>query len=109
MNELSTPDNCIFYNAILNNSDPYDDYDMRYLIQLQGIDLQSISEYYTRSEAIIAKMRELGVDKTEVWDEIDRLYIDKIIEEIKEGRIKQLFSNLIRNVLEQLELKYGVE
>ena len=109
MNELSTPDNCIFYNAILNNSDPYDDYDMRYLIQLQGIDLQSISEYYTRSEAIIAKMRELGVDKTEVWDEIDRLYIDKIIEEIKEGRIKNLFSNLIRNVLEQLELKYGVE
>ena len=54
-------------------------------------------------------MRELGVDKKEVWDEIDRLYIDKIIEEIKEGRIKNLFSNLIRNVLEQLELKYGVE
>ncbi len=105
----STFDNCIFYNAILNNSDPYDDHQVMYLVQLQGADLTSVGEYYTRSEAIIAKMRELGVDKKEVWDEIDRLYIDKIIEEIKEGRIKNLFSNLIRNLLEQLELKYGVE
>tara|TARA_B100000287_G_scaffold207101_1_gene195381 strand:- start:124 stop:447 length:324 start_codon:yes stop_codon:yes gene_type:complete len=104
-----TLDNCILSNAILNNSDPYDDHQVMYLVQLQWGDLTNVGEYYSRSEAIITKMRELGVDRKEVWDEIDRLYIDNIIEEIKEGRIKHLFSKLIRNVLEQLELKYGVK
>ena len=38
----STFDNCIFYNAILNNSDPYDDHQVMYLVQLQGADLTSV-------------------------------------------------------------------
>jgi hypothetical protein len=53
-------------------------------------------------------MRELGADNNDVWNEIDRLYVDAIIEKIKERDFSNLFSN-IRNVLEQLELKYGVE
>ena len=107
-NYTSTEDNCILLNAIINNSNPYDDDEVRYLRQLQGADLQSVSEYYTRSEAIIVKMRELGADNNDVWNEIDRLYVDAIIEKIKERDFSNLFSN-IRNVLEQLELKYGVE
>ena len=107
-NLTSSFDNCILLNAILKNDDPYDDDEVRYLRQLQGADLQSVSEYYTRSEAIIVKMRELGADNNDVWNEIDRLYVDAIIEKIKERDFSNLFSN-IRNVLEQLELKYGVE
>jgi len=107
-NKTSTFDNCVLLNAILKNDNPYDDDEVRYLRQLQGADLQSVNEYYSRSESIIAAMREQGADNNVVWNEIDKLYIDAIIEKLKVRNFQNLFSD-IRNVLEQLELKYGVE
>ncbi len=107
-NITSTFDNCVLLNAILKNDNPYDDDEVRYLRQLQGADLQSVNEYYSRSESIIAAMREQGADNNVVWNEIDKLYIDAIIEKLKVRNFQNLFSD-IRNVLEQLELKYGVE
>ena len=107
-NKTSTFDNCVLLNAILKNDNPYDDDEVRYLRQLQGADLQSVTEYYSRSESIIAAMREQGADNNVVWNEIDRLYIDAIIEKLKDRNFQNLFSD-IRNVLEQLELKYGVK
>ena len=106
-NKTSTFDNCVLLNAILKNDNPYDDDEVRYLRQLQGADLQSVTEYYSRSESIIAAMREQGADNNVVWNEIDKLYIDAIIEKLKVRNFKNLFSD-IRNVLEQLEIKYGV-
>ena len=103
----STFDNCVLLNAILKNSNPYDDDEVRYLRQLQQADLQSVGEYYYRSEKIITAMREQGADNEGVWNEIDRLYIDSIIEKLKVRNFKNLFSD-IRNVLEQLETKYGL-
>ena len=103
----STFDNCILLNAVLKNSNPYDDDEVRYLRQLQQADLISVGEYYTRSEKIITAMREQGADNDSVWDQIDRLYVDVIIEKLKVRNFDNLFSD-IRNVLEHLELKYGV-
>ena len=103
----STFDNCILLNAVLKNSNPYDDDEVRYLRQLQQADLISVGEYYTRSEKIITAMREQGADNDSVWDQIDRLYVDVIIEKLKVRNFQNIFSD-IRNVLEQLELKYGV-
>jgi hypothetical protein len=103
----STFDNCILLNAVLKNSNPYDDDEVRYLRQLQQADLISVGEYYTRSEKIITAMREQGADNEGVWNEIDRLYIDSIVEKLKVRNFDNLFSD-IRNVLEHLELKYGV-
>ena len=103
----STFDNCVLLNAILKNSNPYDDDEVRYLRQLQQADLISVGEYYTRSEKIITAMREQGADNDSVWDQIDRLYIDVIIEKLKVRNFQNIFSD-IRNVLEQLELKYEV-
>ena len=107
-NKTSTFDNCVLLNAILKNDNPYDDDEVRYLRQLQGADLQSVTEYYSRSESIIAAMREQGADNNVVWNEIDKLYIDAIIEKLKVRDFQNLFSD-IRSVLEQLELKYGVK
>ena len=106
-NKTSTFDNCVLLNAILKNDNPYDDDEVRYLRQLQGADLQSVTEYYSRSESIIVAMREQGADNNVVWNEIDKLYIDAIIEKLKVRNFQNIFSD-IRNVLEQLELKYGV-
>ena len=106
-NKTSTFDNCVLLNAILKNDNPYDDDEVRYLRQLQGADLQRVTEYYSRSELIITAMREQGADNNVVWNEIDKLYIDAIIEKLKVRNFQNLFSD-IRNVIEQLELKYGV-
>ena len=103
----STFDNCILLNAILKNSNPYDDDEVRYLRQLQQADQQNVNDYYRRSEHIIEAMREKGADTDGVWNEIDRLYIDDIIKKIKNRDFSTLFSD-IRSVLEQLELKYEV-
>tara|TARA_B100001250_G_scaffold44517_1_gene35007 strand:- start:1948 stop:2346 length:399 start_codon:yes stop_codon:yes gene_type:complete len=103
----STFDNCILLNAILRNRNLYDDDEVRYLRQLQQVDLISVDEYYTRSERIINRMRQVGGDNDGVWDEIDRTYVSPIIEKLKVRNFKNLFSD-IRNVLEQLELKYEV-
>jgi len=103
----STFDNCILLNAILKNSNPYDDDEVRYLRQLQQADLQSVGEYYVRSESLITAMRQLGADNDGVWDEIDKTYVSPIIEKIKVRNFQNIFSD-IRNVLEQLESKYGV-
>ena len=103
----STFDNCILLNAILRNRNLYDDDEVRYLRQLEQADLISVSEYYTRSERIINKMRQVGGDNDGVWDEIDRTYVSPIIEKLKVRNFKNLFSD-IRNVLEQLELRYEV-
>ena len=48
----STFDNCVLLNAILKNSNPYDDDEVRYLRQLQGSDQQNVGEYYRRSEPV---------------------------------------------------------
>ena len=85
----------------------YDDDEVRYLRQLQQADLISVGEYYTRSERIINKMRSVGADNDGVWDEIDRTYVSPIIEKLKVRDFHNIFSD-IRNVLEQLELRYGV-
>ena len=103
----STFDNCVLLNALLKNSDPYDDDDVRYLRQLQGADRVNVEEYYRRSEHIITAMREQGADNDGVWDHVDRTYIDAIIEKIKIRDFSTLFPD-IRNMLEQLESQYGV-
>ena len=103
----STFDNCILLNAILKNSDPYDDDEVRYLRQLQQADVQSVGEYYTRSEKLITAMREQGADNDSVWDQIDRSYVDGIIKKLKVRNFSTLFSDIL-HMIEQLELQYGV-
>tara|TARA_R100000458_G_C8149635_1_gene157766 strand:- start:13 stop:414 length:402 start_codon:yes stop_codon:yes gene_type:complete len=103
----STFDNCVLYNAILKNSNPYDDDEVRYLRQLQGADQQSVGEYYRRSEHIIEAMREQGADNDSVWDQIDRSYVDDIIKKLKVRNFSTLFSDIL-HMIEQLELQYGV-
>ena len=103
----STLDNCVLLNALLKNSDPYDDDEVRYLRQLQGADRVNVEDYYRRSEYIIAAMREQGADNDGVWDHVDRTYIDAIIEKIKVRDFSTLFSDIL-HMIEQLELQYGV-
>jgi hypothetical protein len=103
----STFDNCILLNAILKNSILADDEDTNYLYELQQLDLQIVGEYYVRSTKVIQKMREVGADNEDSWTEIDTLYVNDIVQQIKEQNFNELVP-MIRNMVENLEVKYGV-
>lgn len=105
---MSNFDNCVLYNAILKDGNPFDNKDVNYLIFLQGLHEQAIAEYYDRSERLIRKMRELGVDNGETWSEIDRVHVTDIIELIKEKNYAEVPVK-IREMIENLESQYGVE
>lgn len=103
----STFDNCILLNAILKNNILADDEDTNYLYALQQLDLQIVGEYYVRSTKVIQKMREVGADNEDSWTEIDTLYVNDIVQQIKEQNFNELVP-MIRNMVENLEVKYGV-
>lgn len=104
---ISTFDNCILLNAILKNNILADDEDTNYLYALQQLDLQIVGEYYVRSTKVIQKMREVGADNEDSWTEIDTLYVNDIVQQIKEQNFNELVP-MIRNMVENLEVKYGV-
>jgi len=110
-NLRSNFDNCILYNAIVKNEHSRDEWEIKHFTDfiINGLESQ-VSEYYRRSENIISKMRELGVDTDETWIEIDFDLVDLIFECIDEqgfyGHVdayKQL-----QETLTILETKYEV-
>jgi len=99
-------DNCIFYNAILRNEDPYDDHEIGYLVEFSKNGLQSaVDDYFYRSERIIKKMRELGTDDDATWIDIDKVYINPIFQTSKDA--VDAYKKTL-NMLEGLETQYGV-
>jgi len=104
---MSDFDNCIFYNAIIKNSNPYDDNEISELKNLHDLPNSILDEYYGRSKKIISKMSELGVDTNSTWDDIDKMYLVEIRQQVRDNKRNFLVEN-IRNVLITLESKYGV-
>jgi len=103
----STFENCILLNAILKNQSVSDDPDSDYLWVLQGLHQQIVDEYYSRSQKIIVKMRELDLDNMETWTEICDTYVKGMIEMIKDKNYNGLVPS-IRLMLDSLEAQYGV-
>ena len=104
----STFDNCIFYNAIIKDGNPYDRNEMDYLINFSTKGLQSaVDDYYYRSEKIISRMRELDTDDDATWIDIDKVYINPIFDTAKGGDYAKAYTQTI-NMLEGLETQYGV-
>lgn len=108
----STANNCIFYNSLLRNDNPYDDDELddlyEYLGGLYVLPNTVLSEYFNRCERLISKMNELGVNTDANWNDIDKNMVSKIRTNIKERNTVNLVDD-IRVCLFELELKYGVE
>ena len=112
-------DNCILYNAIIKDDYPFNLMNMgdcpevgwkvQYFINFVQNGLQSqVDEYYRRSERIISKMRDLGVDNDETWIEIDQNLIAPILSGIdNESGFVEAYRKL-QEALTTLESKYEV-
>ena len=118
-NLRSNFDNCIFYNALIKmqchlnlmnmGECPEVGWKVQYFINFVQNGLQSqVDEYYRRSERIISKMRDLGVDNDETWIEIDQNLIAPILSGIdNESGFVEAYRKL-QEALTTLESKYEV-
>ena len=111
-NLTSNFNNCILYNAIIKDDYPYDSWEVQYFINFEKNGLQSqVEEYHRRSERIITKMRELGVDTDETWIKIDQDVIDPIFDSIDEEGTTGFVEayKKLQEALTTLEDKYEVK
>ena len=118
-NLRSNFDNCILYNALIKmqchlnlmnmGECPEVGWKVQYFINFVQNGLQSqVDEYYRRSERIISKMRDLGVDNDETWIEIDQNLIAPILSGIdNESGFVEAYRKL-QEALTTLESKYEV-
>ena len=118
-NLRSNFDNCILYNALIKmqchlnlmnmGECPEVGWKVQYFINFVQNGLQSqVDEYYRRSERIISKMRDLGVDNDETWIEIDQNLIAPILRGINnESGFVEAYRKL-QEALTTLESRYEV-
>lgn len=120
-NLRSNFDNCILYNALIKmqchlnlmniGECPEVGWKVQYFINFAQNGLESqIDEYYRRSEKIISKMRDLGVDNDETWIEIDQNLIVPIFDGISNDSTTGFVDayRKLQEALTTLESKYEV-
>ena len=120
-NLRSNFDNCILYNALIKmqchlnlmnmGECPDVGWKVQYFINFAQNGLQSqVDEYYRRSEKIISKMRDLGVDNDETWIEIDQNLIVPIFDGISNDSTTGFVDayRKLQEALTTLESKYEV-
>ena len=120
-NLRSNFDNCILYNALIKmqchlnlmnmGECPEVGWKVQYFINFAQNGLQSqVDEYYRRSEKIISKMRDLGVDNDETWIEIDQNLIVPIFDGISNDSTTGFVEayRKLQEALTTLESKYEV-
>ncbi len=120
-NLRSNFDNCILYNALIKmqchlnlmnmGECPEVGWKVQYFINFAQNGLQSqVDEYYRRSEKIISKMRDLGVDTDETWIEIDQNLIVPIFDGISNDSTTGFVEayRKIQEALTTLESRYEV-
>ena len=104
--------NCIFYNSLLRNNNPYDDDELDDLVDYLGglyvLPNAILSEYFNRCERLISKMDELEVNTDANWNDIDTNMVSKIRTNIKERNTANLVND-VRSCISELESKYGIE
>lgn len=101
---LSRVDNCLIYNSILLNDDPYDDADVLLLQNLRAeMKEEKIIEYYIRSEKLV-KHAKYVFDQS-FWSLLYRKFVGQIIVNLKINDKQAAISNIFK-MLENLEQEF---
>lgn len=101
---LSRIDNCLIYNSILFNNDPYDDADVLLLQNLRSeLKEEKILEYYIRSEALV-KHAKYAFDQS-FWALNYQRFVANIVSALKTDDKTTAISNIF-NMLEILEQEF---
>jgi len=105
---LSREDNCLIYNAILYNTDPYDNADVLLLQNLRSSNSErKVLEYYYRSDPIVKHIKILaGHDQNKFWQYYYEKYVYEIVQLLKAGDTSTA-SDKIFKMLDELEAEHG--
>jgi hypothetical protein len=98
---LSRVDNCLIYNSILFNDDPYDDGDVILLQNLRNaLKEEKILEYYIRSERLV-KHAKYVFDQA-FWPVLYKKFVGQIVSNLKASDTESAISNIYK-MLDSLE------
>jgi hypothetical protein len=90
---LSRVDNCLIYNSILFNDDPYDDNDVLLLQNLRSeLKEEKIIEYYIRSERLV-KHAKYVFDQS-FWSLLYKKHVGRIVANLKAGDKESSISGI---------------
>ena len=99
---LSRADNCLIYNSILFNDDPYDDADVLLLQTLRSeLKEEKILEYYIRSEPLV-KHAKYAFEQS-FWSSNYKRFVANIVIALKAGNKNAAIYNIFEmlQILEQ--------
>lgn len=103
---LSRVDNCLIYNSILYNNDPYDDNDVLLLQNLRSeLREDKIIEYYVRSERLV-KYAKYVFDQS-FWPLLYQKHVGGIVGHLKSNNKQEAISSIF-NMLENLEQEFQI-
>jgi hypothetical protein len=103
---LSRVDNCLIYNSILFNNDPYDDADVLLLQNLRSeLKEEKILEYYVRSERLV-KHAKYVFDQS-FWAQNYQRFVQTIVTDLKLNNKHGAVVNIF-NMLTTLEQEFHI-
>lgn len=101
---LSRVDNCLIYNSILFNDDPYDDNDVLLLQNLRSeMKEEKIIDYYIRSERLVKHAK--FVHDSSFWTTIYKRFVADIVLALKADDKLAAIEN-IQHMLAVLEQEF---
>jgi len=104
---LSREDNCIIYNCIFFNGNPYDNDDIRHLQNLRSAQAERIMlAYYYRSDPIVKHIKILtGHDQYMFWEMYYHKYVHGIIN-FARNKDSENALKCITKMLDELEAEW---
>lgn len=104
---LSREDNCLIYNSIWFNKDPYDNADILLLQNLRAsVSEAKVLEYYYRSDPIVKHIKILADhNQIEFWEYYYQKYVHEIVQLLKAGD-NSTAGDKIFKMLEELEAEW---
>lgn len=105
---LSREDNCLVYNSVMFNDNPYDNEEVRYLQTLRTkMSERKVLEYYYRSDPIVKHIKILAnEDQNKFWNEYYDKYVYEIVQLCKAQDYKTAAEKLFV-MLDDLESQHG--
>jgi hypothetical protein len=105
---LSREDNCLIYNSVLFNDNPYDNMDVLVLQTLRAnMSERKVLEYYYRSDPIVKHIKILaGEEQNKFWNQYHQKYVGEIIHLCKAEDYKTATEKLFV-MLDEIEAEHG--
>ena len=100
---LSREDNCVFYNALTKNGDPYDDGDVVVLQDFRSVIPEAqVLNYYIRASKIVQAVNAEPGDHTDLWMDITRTYVYPILDLVRAESYESAYASIL-TMLTELE------